>query len=164
MRLSVILFASVVGALCACKSQTVEKAVACTDPCCSGNPNLIDCGENPEISCVESGDPCTAQAFGCTGGVFFRIPQITFPASCSATDATLEDATTPATDATTGQFGMTDASGPETATPEPDATADGGVDAATEAGVDGATEGGLDASSEASDAPDACGDASCSSQ
>jgi hypothetical protein len=87
MRVLMLLF---VGALAVslldCHSEQVVQAASCTEPCCGGRSALIDCGENRDISCVESGDPCTAQAFGCVGGVFFERAQDPLPAQCGESD------------------------------------------------------------------------------
>jgi hypothetical protein len=164
MRVTVLSVGTLLALLAACHTEQVEKAASCSDPCCGGNATLIDCGETPGISCVESGDPCEAMAFGCSAeGVFFEMPQATLPASCSAVDSGA-DATTAASDAPTGLFGVTEGGD--------DATEEGGAEAATEeAGPDGATEAALDGATEAAldapnDSPDdgslsACGDASC---
>lgn len=165
MRVTFLSVGALLAVLAACHTEHVEGAATCSDPCCGGNATLIDCGETPGISCVESGDPCEAMAFGCSAeGVFFEMPQATLPASCSAVDSGADATTTPASDATTGLFGMTD--GGDDATEEGGAEAaagEGGADGATEAAVDGATEAALDAPN---DGPDdgslfACGDASC---
>jgi hypothetical protein len=153
MRWSILFSGALVGSLLACKSQTVIGASVCSDPCCGGNAAMIDCGETRDIACVESGDPCMAQAFGCTAGLFFRMPQATLPASCGGGDGGT-DATVATIDAATGQFGMMSGA---------DAMAVGGLDAAPAGGPDAAGDGGLDATADASDAGAvfACGDASC---
>src|SRR5580693_7079137 len=87
MRVTVLLVGTLLASLIACHTEHVEGAATCSDPCCGGNAILVDCGETPEISCVESGDPCMAMAFGCKAGVFFEMPQAMLPATCSATDS-----------------------------------------------------------------------------
>jgi hypothetical protein len=151
MRVTVLLVGTLLASLIACHTEHVEGAATCSDPCCGGNAILVDCGETPEISCVESGDPCMAMAFGCKAGVFFEMPQAMLPATCSATDSG-GDATMEGSDAPTGLFGET----PDAAE---DATEESSPDGATEAGLDGATEAALDAPN---DGPlFTCGDASC---
>ncbi len=147
MRLTVLLVGTLLACLIACHTEHVVGASKCSDPCCGGNSLFVDCGETPDVSCVESGDPCAAMAFGCMAGVFFEMPQAKLPASCSATDSGA-DATMPESDATTGLFGGT-----------PDAA----EDATEENAADSATEAALDAPS---DSPETgslftCGDASC---
>ncbi len=61
--------------------------MGCADPCCDGVPARIDCGENPTLSCTEKGDPCTAQQYGCTNGLFFSMSPSSLPASCNQRDA-----------------------------------------------------------------------------
>lgn len=152
---------TLLASLAACHTEHVEGASKCSDPCCEGNSIFVDCGETPDISCVESGDPCAAMAYGCMAGVFFEMPQAKLPASCSAMDSGA-DATMEGSDATTGLFGgMTD-SGDE-ATVESGPEVESGPDGATEAGLDATSEAGLDATS---DGPESgslftCGDASC---
>jgi|HubBroStandDraft_5_1064220.scaffolds.fasta_scaffold282442_2 hypothetical protein len=88
MRIFVIVgVVSVLAAFVAsagCKSEPVQGAAECSDPCCSGNPLLVDCSENRNISCVQSGDPCKAQAYGCANGAFFEMAQASLPAGCAA--------------------------------------------------------------------------------
>jgi hypothetical protein len=133
MRASVVFVGAIAAALLACKSEQVLKAPGCSDPCCSGSSALVDCSENRNVTCTESGDPCTAQSFGCVGGVFFEKPQAFLPASCAADGGM--DATTDDGPFFTGDDG-------------PSATGDGGADA-----IDDTTDGGM---------LFACGDASCS--
>ena len=61
-------------ALIACKnSQPVTKAITCSEPCCGGDPEGVDCAENHELQCVEPDDACDAgRPFGCSAGVFFQ--------------------------------------------------------------------------------------------
>jgi hypothetical protein len=164
MRVTVLSVGTLLAFLAACHTEHVEGAATCSDPCCGGNATLIDCGETPGISCVESGDPCEAMAYGCSAeGVFFEMPQATLPASCSAVDSGT-DATTTASDATTGLFGMTEGGDDATEEAGPEAaTEEAGPDGAAEAAIDGATEAAIDAPN---DGPDdgsllVCGDASC---
>jgi len=155
MRLCILFVGALVASIYACKSQTVVPAAHCSDPCCGGDPSRIDCGETPAIACLESGDPCTAQAFGCKGGVFFQVPQATLPASCPATDGAA-DVTTTEPDASTGTFDQTDGAAADAA-PDvgPDAT-DAGLDAtnvaidAADAGLDAMTDAGVDATPDGS--------------
>jgi hypothetical protein len=154
MRAIALLVAALGAALFACKSEQVVAAKDCSDACCSGNPLLIDCGEHPDIMCTESGDPCTAQAYGCTGGVFFEMAQASLPAMCTATDG--------APDATTEDDGPGTLFGGDAATdggPD-DATTDGAPDALGASDAAGA----LDAADANVDAGTlfVCGDASCS--
>jgi hypothetical protein len=70
-------------ALSACNGhQKVFGAITCDgDPCCGG-PAGIDCAENPDASCVEPGDACTAIAYGCVNGSIYVDAAV--PLSCSA--------------------------------------------------------------------------------
>ncbi len=130
----------------ACSSQEVQKAKTCSDPCCGGNSASLDCGESADVTCTESGDPCTAQAFGCSGGVFFRRPQASLPATCAADtglDSTLEsDATEPIEDAgfeaatDSGIEASIDGALDSASDAEPDAPGDGGADAASDGALD----------------------------
>jgi hypothetical protein len=137
------LFVSALTVFAACSSQEVQKAATCADPCCGGNSASLDCGESADVTCTESGDPCTAQTFGCVGGAFFKRPQDSLPASCSddsGFDSTVGD------DATS----VGDASDAEPA-----------VDAASEAGADAALDAPTDSGapdSEADGSPDAASD------
>jgi hypothetical protein len=139
----------------ACKStpETVVDAPECNDPCCAGNLELVDCSENPSLTCTEPGDPCTAQVYGCDGGMFFMNAPGTLPASCI-------DAGTAGDDSSLtfgGDDGGDDATGDEGGS----GTADGGTaDGAPGATVDaeaGADTGAGDASG--GDAGDAAPDA-----
>jgi hypothetical protein len=145
-------FVGAVAAAGACHTEQVQPAPMCSDPCCGGSSALLDCGENPNVSCTESGDPCTAQSYGCVGGVFFKMPQASLPASCP-TDAgaavmvddgsfSSGDDAAAAADGTDGA--ATTDGGPDAAPDGPSVTADGAADAAPDAG-----------------ATDACGDATC---
>jgi|HubBroStandDraft_6_1064221.scaffolds.fasta_scaffold130392_3 hypothetical protein len=146
------LFAAALVAAAACSSEQVQSAPGCTDPCCGGNPALIDCGEHPSLSCVESGDPCTAQAYGCLGGAFFRMPQTSLPASCPAgdggTDATAEG------DATIEEGGLFSSDGGSSSS----------GDGATDASADGATADGALGDASADGAPDGAGDSALDAQ
>jgi hypothetical protein len=154
MRLCILFVAALVGSVYACKSQTVVSADRCSDPCCGGDPSRVDCGETPAVACIESGDPCTAQAFGCVGGVFFQRPQATLPASCSATDSAV-DGTTAESDGNTGTFGQ----GPGLDATNADLDAlDAGLDALTDGAPDALTDASPDASMDTG--PDALADAS----
>jgi hypothetical protein len=129
MRALVLFLATLLASLLACSSQLVVKAASCTEPCCGGRSALLDCGENRNISCVESGDPCMAQAFGCVGGVFFERAQDPPPARCSESDGGPD--ATKANEPDGGLFAAEDAGadGDTDATADgggPDATADGG--------------------------------------
>jgi hypothetical protein len=151
MRALALLVAALMAALVACKSEQVVSAKECSDACCSGNPLLIDCGEHPDIMCTESGDPCTAQAYGCTGGVFFEMPQASLPAMCTAADGEA--------DATTEDGPGTLFGGDAATNGEPDAATDGGPAGgapAAGAGPRAAPHGNGDAGM-----PLACSDASC---
>lgn len=162
------LFAAALVAAAACSSEQVQSAPGCADACCSGNPTLVDCGENPNLTCVESGDPCTAQAYGCLNGAFFRQPQTSLPAGCPVEGGA--DATTGGEpDGTTedgGLFSMND-DGPSSsgdgaldapAEGAPDASADGALDGSADGALDASTDGALDASADSAPgdgAPDA---------
>jgi len=155
MRFSILFVGALAASVYACKSQTVVTPATCSEPCCGGNPLLVNCGETPDISCTEKGDPCTSQAFGCRGGVFFQMPQASLPASCAATDGAT-DGTTPEPDATSGTFGTPDEGGPDAAIEGgPDAASDSAPDAVADVTIDGG-EGGPEATTEAG--PDATAD------
>ena len=109
MRASLVFVGAFAISLFACKSQSVQKAASCSDPCCGGKSALLDCGENPDVSCTESGDPCVAQSFGCAGGVFFTRPQASLPASCTAADGAVD-----ATDDSTEPLDAADTSDADT--------------------------------------------------
>jgi hypothetical protein len=132
-------FVGAVAAASACHTEQVQPAPMCSNPCCSGSSALLDCGENPNVSCTESGDPCTAQSYGCVGGVFFKKPQASLPASCPTDGG-------PAVMGDDGSF----SSGDAVATDDGAATNDGGPDAA-DAATD-AADGGPDAADAATDA------------
>jgi hypothetical protein len=137
-------FVGAVAVASACHTEQVQPAPMCSDPCCSGSSALLDCGENPNVSCTESGDPCTAQSYGCVGGVFFKKPQTSLPASCptdggpvvmgddgsfsSGDDAATDDG---AADGAATNDGGADAAdgGPDAADGGPSVTADAGTDA-----------------------------------
>jgi hypothetical protein len=58
-----------------CKSTVVvAPAIECADPCCGGNSSAIDCGEHPNVTCVEDASPCVAKSYGCADGSFFLAP------------------------------------------------------------------------------------------
>ena len=136
------LLVPVLVTLLACSSQQVEKAQTCTDPCCGGNSALLNCGESANVTCTESGDPCTAQAFGCSDGTFFKRPQASLPASCASdaeADGTLGDDTTE-----TAEDGGLDAASDAPNEGSLDAANDGPLDASDQ-GPDSATDGALDA-------------------
>ncbi len=67
-------------------TQTVEKASGCADPCCNGVSARIDCAENPNITCTENGDPCTANQYGCVSGLFFSKQPAELPEGCLVRD------------------------------------------------------------------------------
>jgi hypothetical protein len=70
----------------ACNStQAVEDAGGCAEPCCNGNAARIDCGEHPNLSCTEPGDPCIANHYGCTDGLF--VPPSPPPSGCGDASA-----------------------------------------------------------------------------
>lgn len=41
--------------------------IECADPCCGGS-GIVDCEANPDVSCVEDADVCTALEYGCSNG------------------------------------------------------------------------------------------------
>jgi hypothetical protein len=43
------------------------------------------------LSCVEKGDPCTANQYGCNKGEFFSMAPSPLPASCTKADASPHD-------------------------------------------------------------------------
>jgi hypothetical protein len=127
------LLVPVLAAFLACSSEQVAKAPMCSDPCCGGNSALLDCGESSDVTCTQSGDPCSAQLFGCSAGAFFMRPQASLPASCAsdaALDATIGD------DDATPVFEDAD---------EADVTTDAGLDAPADAGLDAPAEAAIDA-------------------
>jgi hypothetical protein len=142
-----VLLVSTLTVFVACSSQQVQKATSCSDPCCGGNPNRLDCSESADVTCTASGDPCTAQLFGCQSGLFFMEPQIHLPASCTA-DSGLDG--TLATDATEpGEAAAADAPVEATSDTGPDATSDAAPDAASEAGAEAAADAAPDGTSDA---------------
>jgi hypothetical protein len=147
MRPLVLLVPILTLAMAACSSQEVQKATTCSDPCCGGNANRLDCSESPDVTCTASGDPCTAPLFGCQSGVFFMEPQTHLPASCTADsglDGTLEtDATEPVEGA------AVDATAEATTYSGPDATSDAAPEATSEAGTEAAADAAPDAASDA---------------
>jgi hypothetical protein len=164
MRLCILFVAALVGSVYACKSQPVVSADRCSEPCCGGDPSRVDCGETPAIACIESGDPCTAQTYGCVGGQFFQRPQATLPASCAATDSAVDGTTAesdgngtfgqgPGPDATNADLDAMDA-GLDAADTRldaaPDALPDAGPDAPTDAGPDALTDASLDGTADGS--------------
>ncbi len=67
-----------------CSSKlVVEPAKECANPCCDGPASGIDCSENPNLTCVEDADPCTARTYGCSGGTLFVMAPTQVPTSCS---------------------------------------------------------------------------------
>jgi hypothetical protein len=69
--------------LAACSSKpVVEAAKTCADPCCDGPLSGIDCAENPNLSCMEDADPCTAIAYGCVNGMHYMMGPSQVPTSC----------------------------------------------------------------------------------
>jgi hypothetical protein len=80
MRAVVVLLVSIA----ACKSSaTAVPAKECPDPCCGGRTS-IDCAENPNVSCMEDADPCTARAYGCISGSFYLRSPAQLPPGCGA--------------------------------------------------------------------------------
>ena len=79
MRLEVL--ASMAFLLAACGSEHVEKAATCSDPCCNGEPALLDCAESPDVSCTAAA--ACGGSYGCMGGMFFSQPS---PACDGGTD------------------------------------------------------------------------------
>jgi hypothetical protein len=68
----------------ACHGTTqIEPAKQCADPCCSGNASGIDCAQNPNLSCMEDADPCTALAYGCNGGMYYATSPSHVPIGCA---------------------------------------------------------------------------------
>jgi hypothetical protein len=135
--------------IAACSSQQeVQKAIGCSDPCCAGNATLLDCGESQDLSCVASGDPCTALAYGCVKGMFFQRAQSALPATCAGdagADAASGDVDTPI-----GLFGSDDGSDDAETDAVPDAAADAQSARDDGATVDGApVDAGTDAVTDA---------------
>jgi hypothetical protein len=118
-------FVGAVAAASACHTEQVQPAPMCSDSCCSGSSALLDCGENPNISCTESGDPCTAQSYGCVGGVFFKMPQASLPAGCPTDGG-------PAVMGDDGSFTSSDDAAADDGAADGAATNDGGPDAAAD--------------------------------
>lgn len=85
-----ILLASVSSFACG-STQAVMDAGGCADPCCNGISAHIDCAEHPTLNCVEKGDPCTANQYGCNKGEFFSRAPSPLPASCAQADASAHD-------------------------------------------------------------------------
>jgi len=65
-------------------SPVVEPAKTCADPCCDGPTAGIDCAQNPNLSCMEDADVCTARTYGCTNGSFFIMGPSQVPTSCAS--------------------------------------------------------------------------------
>ena len=81
--------AATLVALTACGSSLVVKpAEECANPCCDGPASGIDCAENPNLSCVEDADPCTARTYGCSNGSAFVMGPTEVPTSCSLDGST----------------------------------------------------------------------------
>ncbi|HEX3772517.1 MAG TPA: hypothetical protein VHV30_16680 [Polyangiaceae bacterium] len=158
MRLPVNRVALAVGALlqfvipatfASCHSdEVVVTPPECSDPCCGGDPFTIDCAENPTLTCMTAGDPCTAQEYGCMNGMAYTKAA----ATCSADGSMEQDAAESEgavfqTDDGGGTFGGDD--GADSGDSDAAAGTDG---ASAESGI--GSDGG-DASADASDgAPD----------
>jgi hypothetical protein len=69
----------------ACRSPAgITRPLECADPCCGGNPDGVDCAENPDLACFQPADACPgARSYGCRQGAFFQAPL----AACTAIDA-----------------------------------------------------------------------------
>lgn len=102
-------------------------AGGCSDPCCNGNADGIDCAKNPVLTCTETGDPCTARQYGCAAGAYFVKAPAT-SAACAMPDAGLT------ADDGGGSFEGDDGD-------LGDAALDAGSDEATDAGSDGTADG-----------------------
>jgi hypothetical protein len=141
------LLASTLAIFAACSSQQVQKAATCSDPCCGGVPSRLDCSESPDVTCPVGGDPCAAEAFGCSSGMFFMQPQASLPATC-ASDSGL-DGTVETVDAAPIEA-ASDAPSEATADAAPEgAASDAAPEAATPAGTDAAADAAGDAASDA---------------
>ncbi len=75
--------------LAACSGPpVVEPANKCADPCCDGPAAGIDCAQNPNLSCMEDADVCTARTYGCVNGSYFVMGPSRVPTSCAADGST----------------------------------------------------------------------------
>lgn len=123
---AVVAFAAL-ASFAGCKSEPVQSAAECSDPCCSGNPLLVDCSENRDISCVQSGDPCKAQAYGCANGTFFEMAQTSLPATCAA-EAGLDASADATEDASSSDDAAEDVSSSADAAQDVNSSADASED------------------------------------
>jgi hypothetical protein len=120
---------AVLLALTACKSSsTAEPAKECPEPCCGGSTS-IDCAENPNVSCVEDADPCTARVYGCLQGSFYLRPPPQLPPGCDEVEGGVDTGGLVLGDGNV--FGLDDAS---TDGEDAGASFDAPADMATEAG------------------------------
>jgi hypothetical protein len=129
MRKRALALVVVLLSAAACKSSSPTAALQpkeCPDPCCGGHPS-IDCAENPNVSCTEDAEPCTAHAYGCLNGSFYLRPAATLPPGCFDDEAGADADLLVLGDGNV--FGSGDA--PNDA---------GGADAASDAPADTATE------------------------
>jgi hypothetical protein len=66
-----VLVSAFLSLLAACGSEHVEKAATCSDPCCGGDPALLNCAESADVSCNAD---AACGSYGCTGGLFYSHP------------------------------------------------------------------------------------------
>jgi hypothetical protein len=148
-------FAAAVLLAAACHSEQVLPAPSCSDPCCGGNAEFVDCGQHPTLACPRANDSCTAQEYGCMGGMFYSRTAANLPAACLVAEAGLvtgegggsfgggDDAALEASsDDAAGALadGAADALPGVSNDAASDALADSGLDAATDSGLDAATD------------------------
>jgi hypothetical protein len=149
-------FGAAIALAAACHSEQVLPAPSCSDPCCGGNAEFVDCGRNPTLACPRPNDSCTAQEYGCMGGMFYSRTPANLPAPCVVAEAGL------VTGDGGGSFGSGDdadleASSDDAGSALADGASDAGsgvlndaaADALADAGLDAAADAGLDAASDA---------------
>jgi hypothetical protein len=148
-------FAAAVALAAACHSEQVLPAPSCSDPCCGGNAEFVDCGQNPTLACPAPADSCTAQEYGCMGGTFYSRTPANLPDSCVVAEAGLaagdgggsfgsgDDADLEASSDDAGNAladGASDAPSNVSNDAAGDALADAGLDAANDALADASTD------------------------
>jgi hypothetical protein len=149
-------FAAAVALAAACHSEQVLPAPSCSDPCCGGNAEFVDCAQNPTLACPRPNDSCTAQEYGCMGGTFYSRTPANLPASCVVAEAGLltgdgggsfgggDDADLEASSDDAGGA-LADGASDATSGVPSDAAADALADAGLDAGFDSAADASTDA-------------------
>jgi hypothetical protein len=144
-------FAAAVTLAAACHSEQVQPAPHCTDPCCGGSAEFVDCAQNPTLACPRPTDSCMAQEYGCMGGTFYSRTPANLPTGCVVAEAGLvtgdgggsfgsgDDADLEASSDDAGGAlgdGASEASSGVSSDAAGDALADAGLDAAADASTD----------------------------